>query len=92
MCLEAGRGSKSGSVIKNARVKVRKLWALRAKIFTVTVWKIEIAMNGQLVGFLVRGKFTHDENFYKVLGREARIIAPIDLATKSGQFPAPTFL
>ena len=49
-------------------------------------------MNRQLVGFLVRGKLTRDENFYKVLGREARIIAPIDLATKSGQFSAPTSL
>ena len=41
------------------------------------VWKIEIAMIGQLVGFLVRGKLTLDENFYKVLGREPLIIAPI---------------
>ena len=56
------------------------------------VWKIEIAMIGQLVGFLVRGKLTLDENFYKVLGREPLIIAPIDLATESGQFSAPTLL
>ena len=46
-------------------------------------------MNGQLVGFLVRGKPTPEEKFYKILGIEPLIIAPIDLHTKSGYFPAP---
>ena len=51
-------------------------------------------MNGQLVGFLVRGKFIPGENVYKVVGIEPLIIAQppssvINLHTKSGQFSAP---
>ena len=34
-------------------------------------------MNGQLVGFLMRGKLTPGENVYKVLGMEPLIIAPL---------------
>ena len=54
-------------MIKNARVKVRrKLGAPLAKVVTVMVWKIEIAMmNDQLVGFLVRNKLSPDENVFK---------------------------
>ena len=76
MGLEAG-GRRSISVIKNARIKVRKLWAPLAKLFTLMVWKTKIAMNGQLVGFLVRGKLTPGENVYKVLGIEALINGPL---------------
>ena len=48
------------------------------------VWYIEMTMNGQLVGFLVRGKLIPGENFYWVLGSEPLTINPIDLHTKSG--------
>ena len=39
------------------------------------VWLIEIAMNDQLVGFLVRGKLTPGVHVYKVL-----VIEPLNIA------------
>lgn len=45
-------------------------------------------MNGQLVGFLVKGKLTPGKNFYKAVGiREPLIIANTDTKSCHGSLP-----
>ena len=48
-------------------------------------------MNGLLVSFLVKGKLTPVENFYKVPGSEPLIIAPLTYTLNQGscQFSVP---